>query len=98
MARRRPGSTILPSAVWGQLARTALGSQARDVVCGDRLTHAGQVDQSLHHRAGPFHLIGRAGQGDRLTPERDTHPEATLELKEIAVVHAGEQQRVGTFG
>ena len=34
-----------------------------------RLTHPSQIQQALHYRSGPLHLVGRAGEGHCLPTE-----------------------------
>jgi hypothetical protein len=68
------------------------------VVGRHRLAHAGQVDQTLHHGCRALDLVGGAAQGHRVPAERDADPEGPLELEQVGIVHAREQQRVRPFG
>ena len=81
-----------------QLGGGRVGRQPVDVVGSDRLAHAGQVEQSLHDREGALDLLGGAGHGDRVAPERDPDPEGPLQLLQVGVVHPREQQRIGALG
>ena len=99
MARRSPGSTILPSVGWtGISPELRVGGQTVDVVRRHRLAHAGQVQEPGDDRRGALDLLGGARQGDRVAPEADPHAERALQLLEVAVVYSREEQRIGAFG
>jgi hypothetical protein len=68
IARRNPGSTILPSEV------CAGSSEAIHVVRGDGLSHARQIEQPLNHWTGALDLLGSSGESDRLSPEGHADP------------------------
>ncbi len=79
-----------------------LGARLRrdtiDVFRRDRLAHAREVDEPLHHRGRPFDLLECAAERQGLAAEGGADTERALEFEEVHVVDAAKQQRVGAFG
>ncbi len=52
----------------------------------------------LHHRRRALELLDGAAERQRVAAERDPHAERPLQLEQVGVIHAAEQQRIGAFG
>src|SRR5207247_1787917 len=60
--------------------------------------HSREVDQGLDDGRRALDGLGRPRQRQAVTAQRDAHTESLRQLEQVAVVHAGERQRVHAFG
>ena len=99
MARRSPGRTICPSVAAGtefrRRPRRRQPRRRRPGVTGSPMRARSIMPCTTGVARSTCST--RAAERQRVAPERHPHAERALQLEQVRVVHAGQEQRVGAF-
>src|SRR5690606_25840740 len=71
--------------------------EARDVVRVERRPQPGQLDDVLHDRHGALDRRELTREDDVVAAQHDADAEEAPELLDVAIVHAGEHERIGAL-